>query len=74
MSMQPHAAPEMISRISASKRVFLIRPAAPPLRDSISVLPSMSEKKRRAIAMPPWNPWCAMTETSARANISELSM
>jgi len=53
--------------IASPKRVFTICIFAA----SISVEPSRIEKIKCAIAMPPWKPWWAITETSARASSSE---
>ncbi len=36
------------------------------------VVPSWMEKASMAMAIPPWNEWCVITETSPRAIISPV--
>ena len=69
MSMQPQASPRTISSIISRKRVSVIRPVS----GSMVVVPSRMEKISAAMAIPPWKPWWAITETSARPIISETS-
>jgi hypothetical protein len=66
MSMQPQALPAAISR-SPSRSASVMRG---PSASKVGASPRASRRAASPCAMPPWKPWCAITDTSARAKTS----
>jgi hypothetical protein len=66
MSMSPTPRRARSRAISAAKRVSVSARGLAVEGGGALV----TEYRSIASAMPPWKPWCAITETSARANSS----